>query len=108
MMTPEQIVAQLDALRHQIARNATDIREVELRAADAAEEHLRAYAVAYVAAIGAVEERKQQAIVATLPARRLRDRTEIEMRFVRQRAHDVESQMSNLQTQARLIMGGAS
>jgi hypothetical protein len=107
MMTADEIVRQLDALRAQIARSATDIRDCELRAADASEEHSRAYAVAYVAATGSVEERRQAAILATLPARRLRDRAEIEMRFVKQRAHDLEAQQSNLQTQARLI-GGAS
>lgn len=108
MRTPEQIAEQLDALRHQIARNATDVREVELRAADATEDYLRQYARAYAATEGSVKEREQQATLDTLPARRVRDRALIEVAYVKQRARDTEAQQSNLQTQARIAVGGAS
>lgn len=108
MIPPERIAEQLDALRHQIARNATDVREVELRAADASEEYLRAYARAYAEAVGTAKERDQAATLASLPARRVRDRAQIEVAYLKQRARDVEAQQSNLQTLARIALGGAS
>ncbi len=108
MMHPDRILEQLNALRHQIARTATDLRDAELRAADATEEHLRAYATAYKSAEGTQKDREQQATLDSLPSRRARDRALIEVAFIKQRARDVELQQSNLQTQARLMGGGVS
>lgn len=108
MMTVTQIVEQLNSLRHQIARSATDLRESELRAADATEEHLRAYATAYRDARGTLKDREQQAILQTLATRRARERALIEVNYLKQRARDLEAQQTNLQSQARLIVGGAA
>jgi ABC-type phosphate transport system auxiliary subunit len=100
---PEQVIAELDALRAQIARNAVEIRDIELRATDDAEKYATEYATAYRRATGAIEERKQQATLDTTRFRAARDRSAIEVAFMKQRGRDIEAQQSNLQTQARLL-----
>ncbi|MBA8847406.1 hypothetical protein [Microcella alkalica] len=92
MKTPDQIITELDAIRIQIARNATEVRELELRAVTEAESFATEYANAYKRASGSIEERKQQATLDTA-----------RFKAAKERGRDLEAQQSNLQTQARLL-----
>lgn len=103
MKTPETVISELDFLRAQIARNATDIREMELKAAEESETFTREYATAYKRAEGSVEDRKQTALLDTARFKAAKDRALIELAFVKQRGRDLEFLQSNLQTQARLL-----
>lgn len=103
MKTPEQIITELDALRVQIARNATEVRDLELRAVTDADTYATEYATAYRRATGSVEERKQTATLETARFKAAKERAAIEVAFVKQRGRDLEAQQSNLQTQARLL-----
>lgn len=103
MKNPEQIITELDGLRSQIARSANEAREAEIRAADEGDAFTREYATAYKRAAGSIEDRKQSAALETIQFKSSKDRALIELAFVKQRARDLESQQSNLQTQARLL-----
>lgn len=103
MKTPEQIIAELDAIRVQIARNANEVRDLELRAVTDADTYATEYANAYKRATGSIEERKQQATLDTHRFKAAKERAAIEVAYVKQRGRDLEAQQSNLQTQARLL-----
>lgn len=103
MKTPEQIISELDAIRVQIARNATEVRELELRAVTEAESFATEYANSYKRATGSIEERKQQATLDTARFKAAKERAAIEVAYVKQRGRNLEAQQSNLQTQARLL-----
>ena len=103
MKSPADIITELDALRAQIARSANETREAELRAADESDAFTREYATAYKRASGSVEDRKQTATLETIRFKTSKDRALIELAFVKQCGRDLESQQSNLQTQARLL-----
>lgn len=103
MKNPNQIIDELDAIRVQIARNATEVRDVELRAVTDAELFATEYATAYRRATGSIEERKQTAALETARFKSARDRSAIEVAYVKQRGRDLEAQQSNLQSQAKLL-----
>lgn len=103
MKTPDALITELDAIRVQIARNATEVRELELRAVTEAESFATEYANSYKRATGSIEERKQQAVIDTARFKAAKDRAAIEVAYVKQRGRDLEAQQSNLQTQARLL-----
>lgn len=103
MKTPDALIAELDAIRVQLARNATEVRDLELRAVTDAESYATEYATAYRRASGSVEDRKQQAHLDTARFKAAKDRAAIEVAYVKQRGRDLEAQQSNLQTQARLL-----
>lgn len=103
MKTPDALITELDAIRVQIARNATEVRELELRAVTEAESFATEYANSYKRATGSIEERKQQATLDASRFKAAKERAAIEVAYVKQRGRDLEAQQSNLQTQARLL-----
>ena len=107
MKTPDQIVQQLDAIRTQMSRTAEEIRDAEITADDAERDYKRESALAYRRASGSIDDRKQQAILATEEFAKAKDRSASILNYVKMRRANLEIEQSNLQTQARLIDASA-
>lgn len=101
--TPDSIIRELSEVRTNVARNAQIVRDYELEAAEAQRQFDHEYALAYKRASGSVEDRKQQAILDTGSFAHARDDSKIALSYAKARARGFESELSNLQTQARMV-----
>lgn len=103
MKNPIAIVQQLDAIRHQIAGTAGEIRAAEIAADDTDRDFKREFAVAYRRASGSIDDRKHQATLDVEEFAKARDRAATILNYAKTRRANLEIEQSNLQTQARLV-----
>ena len=101
--TPDQIINDLEEVRNHAARGARELEKAERDFLAAKREHDREYALAYKRASGPVEDRKQQAVIDSDSFAQAMDDAQIVLNYVKAKARSLDSQQSNLQTQARLV-----
>ncbi|MFB9776162.1 hypothetical protein [Brevibacterium otitidis] len=103
MKTPDSIIRELSEVRTNVARNAQIVRDYESAAMEAQRQLDHEFALAYKRASGSIEDRKQQAVIDTESFAHARDDTKIALNYAKARARGFESELSNLQTQARMV-----
>lgn len=101
--TPDSLVRDLEQVRNHAAQGAIELRKAEAAYLEAKRMHDREYALAYKRASGPVEDRKQQATIDADSFAQAMDDAQIVLNYVKAQARSLDSQQSNLQTQARLV-----
>jgi multidrug resistance efflux pump len=101
--TPDAIIRDLEAVRNHAAQGPAELRKAEGEYLEAKRQHDREYALAYKRAAGPVEDRKQQATIDADSFAQAMDDAQIVLNYVKAQSRSLDSQQSNLQTQARLV-----
>lgn len=101
--TPDSIIRELADVRTNVAKSASILEERERAYLEAKRVHDREYGLAYMRAQGPVEDRKQQAAVDTESFAHARDEALVLWNYAKTRARSLESEQTNLQSQARLV-----
>ena len=103
IVTPDQIISELSAVRNESARGPRELERAERDYLIAKRQYDREYALAYKRASGPVEDRKQQAIIDADSFAQAMDDAQIALNYVKAQSRSFDSQQSNLQTQAKLV-----
>lgn len=103
IVTPDQVIGELEAVRNDAARGPRELEKAERAYLVAKRQFDREYALAYKRADGPVEDRKQQATIDADSFAQAMDDAQIILNYVKAHSRSLDSQQSNLQTQAKLV-----
>lgn len=103
VLNPVTIEQQITAVTDDIARGVRVVTAAEYKAAKLRREYDRAYAMAYAAAEGSIQDRKYSAELATLEQRELAENAEIEFRHAQRTAKALEKKLDALRSQGASV-----
>src|SRR5262245_2306483 len=98
VLNPVQIEQQIQAIADEIAKGVRSVSNHEYEAARLRREYDRAYATAYVAAEGSIQDRKYAAELATMGARQAAEEAEIGFRHAQRTARALEKKLDALRS----------